>query len=563
MSVSAIRLLDPVTVGQIAAGEVIERPQSVVKELVENALDAGASRVVVVLERGGTDRIEVIDDGGGIAPEELELAVRRHATSKLAHAQDLESIATLGFRGEGLASIGAVARLEVISRRAEAAIGAKVVAHAEEATAVEPVASAPGTRVNVTELFANVPVRREYLKSASAEYARISSWLTSLSLAYPQVTFVLRHDGKDVWTLPATNDPRERLAMVFGKDAAAGLIPLETDAARMLDGDVRGFISAPGYDRGDRRMQVLFVNGRLLRSTLLAGAWTAGYGTFAMIGRQPYGVLMLNLPPEHVDPNVHPTKSDVRLRFGTQVFDAVRRTIAATLHHHAASRFTDASGLSTVSIAPAAIDTSLAHVQSLFEPQVGEPGDVPAQRMRVLAQLDRTFILASDGDGLLLLDQHAAHERIAYEMIVERARERAPSEPLLVPIVVELDGSQSVALDRVCELLREGGLEIEPFGERTYRVTATPAGYGARPFDLRGFLEDLTEEPKMRDVRERVWASLACHSVTVAGERLELEEMHSLIERLAVCANPMHCPHGRPTMVRLAPQDIAKMFKRL
>ena len=202
-------------------------------------------------------------------------------------------------------------------------------------------------------------------------------------------------------------------------------------------------------------------------------------------------------------------------------------------------------------------------MQSLFEPQIGDPGDLPPRRMRVLAQLDRTFILASDGEGLLLVDQHAAHERIAYESIVERAREDAPSEPLLVPFVVELDASQSVALDRVCSALREGGLEVEPFGERTYRITATPAGYGARPFDLPGFLEDLTEEPKMRDVRERIWASLACHSVTVAGERLELDEMNSLIERLAVCANPMHCPHGRPTMVRLGPQEIAKMFKRL
>jgi DNA mismatch repair protein MutL len=558
-----IRLLDPITVGQIAAGEVIERPQSVVKELVENALDAGATRVGVVIERGGTERIEVTDDGAGIANGDLVLAVRRHATSKLARAEDLESIATLGFRGEGLASIAAIAHVEVVSRPPALEIASRVVAHAEEATAVEPVAAPTGTRVTVTDLFGNVPVRREYLRSASTEFTRISGWLSNLSLAYPRVTFTLRHDGKDVWVLPATSDVRERLSMVFGRDAAAALIPLEDDAARMLDGSVRGYISAPGNDRGDRRMQLLFVNGRLLRSTLLAGAWTAGYGSFAMVGRQPYGVLMLDLPPEHVDPNVHPTKSDVRLRYGTQVFDAVRRAISSTLHHHAAARFTDASGRAAVSFAPASIDTTLAHVQSLFETPVGDASDVPASRMRVLTQLDRTFILASDGEGLLLVDQHAAHERIAYESIVQRSRERAPSEPLLVPLVVELDAAQSAALDRVSETLREGGLEIEPFGERTFRITATPAGYKARAFDLRGFLEDLTEEPKLRDVRERVWASLACHSVTVAGERLELEEMNTLIERLAVCANPMHCPHGRPTMVRLGPQEIAKMFKRL
>jgi DNA mismatch repair protein MutL len=558
-----IALLDPVTVGQIAAGEVIERPQSIVKELVENAVDGGATRVTVALDRGGTERIEVIDNGAGIASAELPLAVRRHATSKLVQAADLESIATLGFRGEGLASIAAVAQLEVHARTAADQIGSRIVAHAESASPVEPVASAAGTRVIVTDLFANVPVRREYIKGASAEFTRISSWLSTFALAYPQVTFVLRHDGKDVWTMPATADPRERLAMVFGREAAATLIPLEPDAARMLDGSVRGFISAPGHDRGDRRMQLLFVNGRLLRSTLLAGAWTAGYATFAMVGRQPYGVLMLDLPPEHVDPNVHPTKSDVRLRYAAQVFDAVRRAIAATLHHHATARFVDSTGATGVSAAPAGIDASLPHVQSLFEAPVGDASDVPGKRTRVLAQLHRTYILASDGDGMLLVDQHAAHERIAYEAIVERAREQSPSEPLLVPLVVELDAQQTIALERAIEPLREGGLEIEPFGEHTFRITATPAGYGARPFDLGGFLEDISDESKQRSVRERVWASLACHSVTVAGERLEFDEMTSLIERLAVCMNPMHCPHGRPTMVRMAPDDIAKMFKRI
>ncbi len=563
MHASSIHLLDPVTVGQIAAGEVIERPQSIVKELVENAVDAGATRVTVVLERGGTERIEVIDDGAGIARAELPLAVRRHATSKLVRAEDLESVATLGFRGEGLASIAAVAHLEVHARTAGDQIGSRIAAHAESAGPIEPVAAAPGTRVIVTDLFANLPVRREYMKSASAEFTRISSWLSTFALAYPRVTFALRHDGKDVWAMPATADPRERLAMVFGREAAATLIPLEPDAARMLDGNVRGFISAPGHDRGDRRMQLLFVNGRLLRSTLLAGAWTSGYATFAMIGRQPYGVLMLDLPPEHVDPNVHPTKSDVRLRFGTQVFDAVRRAMASTLHHHATARFVDAAGATSVSAAPAGIDTSLSHVQSLFETPLGDPSDVPGHRTRVLAQLHRTYILASDGEGLLLVDQHAAHERIAYESIVERVREHAPSEPLLVPLIVELDAQQSVALERAIEPLREGGLEIESFGERTFRITATPAGYGARPFDLGGFLEDISDEPKQRSVRERVWASLACHSVTVAGERLEFDEMTSLIERLSVCMNPMHCPHGRPTIVRLPPGEIAKMFKRI
>ena len=555
--------LDPVTIGQIAAGEIIERPASVVKELVENAVDAGASRVSVSLRRGGIDAIEVVDDGAGIDPADLPLAVRRHATSKLSAATDLESIGTLGFRGEGLASIAAVAQLQIVSRIAASEIGTRLSAHAEEVERVEPAAAPPGTRIVVEGLFENVPVRREYLRSPQTELNRISSWLSSFSLAYPKITFALRHDGKDVWILPPSDDERERLAMVFGREAAQHLLPLDASAARVLEGVVRGYVSAPGHDRPDRRMQLLFVNGRLLRSTVLAGAWTAGYATFAMIGRHPYGVLFLDLPPHHVDPNVHPTKSDVRLRYSTQVFDAVRRSIASTLHRDATARFhANVSPVEGVSAVPETVDTSLGHLQSLFERAPSDAGDVPANRMRVLAQLHRTYVVASDGEALLLVDQHAAHERIAYEAIVARARRPAPNEPMLVPHVVELDPARSDALDRVLGTLNEGGMEIESFGERTYRILATPAGYRARAFDLAGFLSDLTEDPKQRDVRERIWASLACHSVTIAGERLEPDEMTTLVERLQQCENPMHCPHGRPTMVRLNPQEIARLFKR-
>jgi DNA mismatch repair protein MutL len=554
--VAGIRELDAVTIGQIAAGEIIDRPASVVKELVENAVDARATRITVEIVRGGLDLIEVSDDGAGIAPDELPLALRRHTTSKLRAATELESVATLGFRGEGLASIAAVARVEVFSRLAASEIGARVRAHAENIGVVEPAAAPPGTSVRVASLFENVPVRREYLRSSAAEFNRISAWLTSFALGYPEIRFTLRHDGRDVWVMPAGGGERDRLAMVFGREAAQRLIPLDGDAARTLTGGLRGFVSAPGYDRPDRRLQLLFVNGRLLRSAILAGAWSSGYSTFAMIGRHPYGVLHLDLPPDQVDPNVHPTKSDVRLRYGAQVFETVRRTIAATLTGNAAQRLREHTGT------PAAPGISFAPA-SLFDETPASQAIPPDRALRVLAQLDRTFILAADGDALLLLDQHAAHERIAYEAIAASARGRTSSEPLLVPQTVELDPARSAVLDRTIEALREGGLEIEPFGERTYRIVATPFGYGARSFDLAGFIDDLSDEPKQRDVRERVWASLACHSVTIAGERLEFDEMRMLVDRLQSCENPMHCPHGRPTMVRLGSDEIARMFKRV
>ncbi|MBV8282424.1 MAG: hypothetical protein JO347_10240, partial [Candidatus Eremiobacteraeota bacterium] len=473
-------------------------------------------------------------------------------------AADLESVATLGFRGEGLASIAAVAQLEVVSRQPDASSAWAVRAHAETVGDLQSAAAPPGTRVCAERLFENVPVRREYLRSPSAEFGRISTWLASFALAYPALAFALRHDGKEVWTMPATDDVRERLTMVFGREAARSLIAIETGAARTIDGRMRGFMSAPGSDRPDRRMQLLFVNGRLLRSALLGAAWTAAYATFTMTGRYPYGVVFLDLPPDHVDPNVHPTKSDVRLRYGNQVFDAVRRAMAATLQAHSAQRFRSGLGIGTT-VSPLVAATEVASAPLFeFESSV----DRPERGMRVLRQLNRTYILASDGDALLLVDQHAAHERIAYERIAEAATRATASEALLVPRVVELDAERSLTLDQSIDVLRAGGLAIEPFGERTYRITATPAGFGARPFDLEGFLDDLAAEPKQRSVRERIWASLACHSVCVAGETLEQREMEVLVERLQRCRNPMHCPHGRPTMVRLDPPELARLFKR-
>ena len=394
---ATIRELDAVTIGQIAAGEIIERPASVVKELVENSVDAGATRITVSIERGGLDAIEVVDDGAGMEADELALSLRRHATSKLRAATELESIATLGFRGEGLASIAAVSRVEMLSRPAHADVGARVTAAGERVGNAEPAAAPVGTRVRAVRLFEELPVRREYLRSPGAEFNRISSWLSSFALAYPAVTFTLRHDGKEVWVMPSSANEAERLTMVFGRDAARALLPLDGEAARLLGGRLRGFVSAPGNDRPDRRMQLLFVNGRLLRSSLLSGAWTSGYATYTMIGRHAYGALFLDLAPEQVDPNVHPTKSDVRLRYANQVFDAVRRTIAATLSDHAKSR------------AAEHVAAGEAAMLSFAPPQ--------ALPLRVLTQLNRTFILASDGESLLLVDQHAAHERIAYEAI--------------------------------------------------------------------------------------------------------------------------------------------------
>jgi DNA mismatch repair protein MutL len=561
-----IKLLDPETIGQIAAGEVIERPVSVVKELVENALDAGAHRIAVRVAEGGVEEIEVADDGEGIAAGELRLAVRRHATSKLSASEDLRRVTTLGFRGEGLASIAAVARLEIVSRRAESEIGARLEAHGEEIGEVRPAPSPVGTRVVVRDLFGNVPVRRDFLRSPSAEFARISNWLGTLALAYPDVTFSLAHDGRDVWVLPAGDVLAQRLAHVFGANLARGMFALRP-LAGAHDIRVAGFVSVPGNDRGDRRMQQLFVNGRLLRSALLSGAWSAAYATFATSGRHPYGVLFLTLPPDHVDPNVHPTKSDVRLRYDRAVFEVVRGTLAASLREQARERLARSVSLAPPASPAAELSEGLAQGE-LFAPA---DGNRPlSSDLRILGQLDATYILATQGAALVLVDQHAAHERIAFEAIERHAAAagRHRGEPLLVPYVFEVDAARDHVLEAALGDLRAGGLEIEPFGERVYRIVATPPalgwrfGDGRREFSVAEFLRDLEDEAPGLGRRERLWASLACHSVVRAGERLSEAEMRALVDDLAGCRNPMHCPHGRPTLVRLEADAIGRLFKR-
>jgi len=558
-----IRLLDAATVGQIAAGEVVERPLSVVKELVENALDAGATRIAVAIARGGLDAVDVADDGAGIAPADMRVAFARHATSKLVVADDLTRIGTLGFRGEGLASIAAVARVRLVSRTHASDVGYAVEAHELEVGELEPVAAPPGTRIVVRNLFANVPVRREYVRGPSAEFTRISNFLATLALAYPAVTFSLAHDGRPTFVFAATSGLAQRLAHVFGPEPARALIELAPQPGHAAAPRVRGYISAPGSDRGDRRMQVLFINGRLLRSTLLAGSWSAGYATFALANRQPFGVLFVDVAPDHVDPNVHPTKSDVRLRHPEAVHDAVKAALVATLSRDAAARMRDA-----LAIAPPGVSayrgvgepSANGYAQASFEAQ---PFVAAPAELRILAQLDDTFVLATDGRALVLVDQHAAHERVAYEAIAARARRGDPaSEPLLIPYTIELEAEDAARFERSRASLAEAGFDAEPFGERAYRIVATPAGYGARAFDVRAYIADLADDVPGLDARERVWASLACHSVVRAGDPLEHAEMTALIARLVRCENAMHCPHGRPTIVRIEADAIARMFRR-
>jgi DNA mismatch repair protein MutL len=563
--------LDEATIAQIAAGEVIERPVSVVKELVENSLDAGATVVIVELVDGGRTAIAVTDDGRGMSPGDLPLALMRHATSKLRIADDLFAVKTLGFRGEGLASIASAGRLEIVSRRRGEEFGARVEASGTSATAPTAAAAPPGTKVTVRDLFALVPARREFLKSERAEFARVAAFLSQLSLGWPSVAFHLRHDGRDVWALPAAADPVDRLESVFGRDARGTLIAIDGDSGIARE-KVSGYISAPGRDRPHRNHQVFFVNGRLVRSSALGASWLAAYGAFGMTGRYPYGVIRVDLPPEDVDVNVHPTKSEVRFRFGAAVFDAVRAAVSRSLRRVEPVRSATAPILSALGIdqSPGMIELRGRELPSL-DADASPAFDAALMRdsstvaFRVFGQIDQTYIAASDGADLMLIDQHAAHERIAFEALLAGSNSADVAAPMLFAAVVELTPDRAAALHDHREALSSIGVEVEQFGENAYRIRSLPAGYAQRRFDLGGVLDDLAADDAPRegaDHRTRLLATIACHSVVRAHEPLAMQEQVALVQRLRVCRDPHTCPHGRPTMIRLDAATLAKAFKR-
>jgi DNA mismatch repair protein MutL len=432
-----------------------------------------------------------------------------------------------------------------------------------------PAAAPPGTKVVVRDLFSLTPARREFLKSGKAELARVSAFLTQIALGWPHVGFSLRHDARDLWTLPTAANPVDRLETVFGRDARGALLEVDAQDGTRRE-RVRGFISRPGRDRPSRNGQTFFVNGRLVRSAALAAAWLAGYGSFGMTGRYPFGALSIDVPPEDVDVNVHPTKIEVRFAFPQPVFDAVRSAVAQTLRESEPARAFTMPGR-----AHAAVDlegaydgrgnTSVNGAEPTSTQISFAPSAAPSSP-RALGQIERTFILIQTAEEILVLDQHAAHERIAYEALIADTRSGETVAPLLFPTIVELSPAHASALHDCESDLAAAGIEIEPFGDGAVRIRALPAGYESRRFDLVGILDDLAAEGAAREGiahRNRVLATIACHSVIRAGEPLSLQEQSALYERLLACREPQTCPHGRPTMLRLNGDALARAFKRM
>jgi DNA mismatch repair protein MutL len=578
-----IRSLASEVASQIAAGEVIERPASVIKELIENALDAQATVIQITIEGAGQRLMEVADDGQGIPAAELPLAVARHATSKLTQAEDLFHLHTLGFRGEALASIGSVARLTLTSRPPDAPAGAQLRVEGGPVSPVEPVGAPVGTTVRVEDLFYNVPARLKFLKQEATERRAIDGLVTRYALAYPHVRFRVTQEGRPTLQTSGGGDRREILAALYGVETARQM--LEVIAA---DGDLQvgGFISPLAITRSHRRDLTFFVNGRPVQDAALISALLKGYHTYLMVGRYPVATLFVTMPPESVDVNVHPTKAEVRFRQSEQIFSGVQHAVRRALLAYAptpdwetetrsapfgasgsiAPRQFDLAWGTTDEIALAPPTPTASPLTTAFSSAVPAPTDAPAASiLRLVGQIATTYLVAEGPDGLYLIDQHAAHERVLFERLLA-APQDVPGQALLQPVSVALPPAQARLIEAALPTLSRYGFQIEGFGPNTFLVRAIPAllngldPAAALQVLVTDFEED--ETPLQAENEARLIARVCKRAAVKAGQVLSRVEQEALLRDLAACQSPRTCPHGRPTMIHLSVDLLARQFGR-
>ena len=645
-----IRQLTPSVVNKIAAGEVIERPASVVKELMENAVDAGATRIDVAVMQGGLELVRVVDNGCGIPPEQLPLAVAPHATSKIREADDLFRVGTLGFRGEALASIAEVSRTIIRSRTPDADAGAELEISGGQQQPVSPCGCPVGTLIEVHNLFFNTPVRRRFLKATQTEMGHVAEAFTRLALAYPQRHFTLRHQDKLVYDLPPADDWSVRIAALFGGDLADQLIHVES-----RDGEVRlaGYVANPSESRGNAKMQYLFLNGRAIRDRSLQHALGEAYRGLLLTGRYPIALLEFAMPPEAVDVNVHPTKLEVRFQDGGRLYSQLLGTlrtrflttdltarlqpapalgaeaatgtpdpttahdpsqtarlqselvawakgrlaeVTAGAEKGAATHYFDAAESAPVQVPhaqPQPLELALfdrSRLRSSDPPPALDAWErlpaAPAESTELAAavataprppyrpghiaaiQVHDRYLIAEDDDGVVVIDQHALHERVLYEQIRDKVLAGAmESQQLLAPEPVDLSPSESAAALAHADVLAQLGLQIEPFGGGTVLVVSYPAMLRRlRPAEvLRGIVERLVEggkAPDRRDLLDELLHMIACKAAIKAGDRLTPDEVSALVAQRHLAQDSHHCPHGRPTALVFTRDELDKQFKR-
>jgi DNA mismatch repair protein MutL len=574
-----IRVLPPEVASQIAAGEVVERPASVVKELMENALDAGAKSISVTIASAGRTLIQVADDGAGIPADELLLAVERHATSKLESADDLSRISTLGFRGEALASIGSVSRLTITSRTANSPSGRQLHVEGGIPARLEEVGSPVGTMVSVEDLFYNIPARLKFLKQDATERRVIDALLSRYALAYPKVRFKVVEGNTVLLQTSGDGDQRAILASLYGVDTARQMLPVMAEEENWK---LSGFISPAALTRSNRKEITFFVNGRWVQDTPLNAALLNAYHTLLMVGRYPLAAVLVEVPPDEVDVNVHPAKAEVRFRNPDKVFSFVQRSIRRALLAYGPVPQAALQSLWGQS-APQSrqIDPSwnLAHVggaqtsvvqvdgSQQAEPVIPQAAFDKVPLLRLIGQVGATYLVAEGPDGIYLVDQHAAHERILFEKLMTQHELKAiPSQALLTPVLVELPASSARMLENQLPVLQHFGFHIEPFGQNSYQVREIPSLFansdpGAA---LHALVEDFEEDetPLQNEMEARI-AGRVCKRLAVkAGQFLSPDEQRALLTDLETCASPRTCPHGRPTMIHLSVETLERQFGR-
>ena len=629
-----IRILPDALASQVAAGEVVERPAALVRELVENSLDAGARHIEVHAQRGGIAMIRIVDDGSGMDREDAMLCLERHATSKIRTKEDLGAIHTFGFRGEALPSIASVSRFRLATREREALVGTEIEVNGGKLVAVRDHGGAPGTVIEARSLFFNVPARRKFLRTENTEFAHVEQQLRLHAIANPQVAFTLTHNGELVLHLPATRDMLERIRGLVGDELASRLLKVEETTLHGVT--VSGYIGGPGMSRSNRQMQTTYLNGRPIESASISYGLREGYHTALMKGQHPVTFLFIQMDPHAFDVNVHPAKKEVRFHDGNSVRDAISRSVSRTLEHaaklptgHAPARAVPAppvaartplvpdsrqeqfampvpassAPLRNLAPAPASTPQPAAPAVShrvadvleriaagrstpAIEPQAQEaapPGEAPEKEepqaparaeppappeFRIIGVLQKLYVLMEGREGLVLMDQHAAHERVNFEKF-RRALEAGgvPCQRLLLPVTLQTTPRDADLLKQNLASLNRLGIEIEPFGPNIFKVETLPAFL--KTDDPAAWLDQVIEElsslsTKSSSLRlsEDAIATTACRASVKSNDVLSIPEMQALLKDLFACEMPYCCPHGRPTLVQISTAELERKFGR-
>jgi len=566
-----IKLLDKEVVSRIAAGEVVERPASVVKELVENSLDAGSRQISVEVRGGGVSLIRVMDDGIGIPSAEVELAFERYATSKIGDVDDLESISSLGFRGEALPSIASVAQVDIVTCAVGNEAGTSLSLTDGVVTHRGTEGRSQGMTVTVRNLFRKVPARLKFLKSPATENSHIADVVSQYAVAFPEVRFTLTADGRTTLRTPGSGRLVDSIVEVYGLEVSRSMLEIggggwQGGAAAVSSPVVTGMVSSPSVSRSSRGSLSFFINRRWVNSRLLARAVEDAYHGLLMEGRHPVAVINVSLPPGEVDVNIHPTKTEVKFRNEHSVFAAVQRAVRQSLVElmpvprieEVAAGYVSASAPGQASWLSPDDSLTMSPLMAAETPALCLPA------LRILGQLLSSYIIAEGPDGLYLIDQHAAHERILFEQIkAQRSQHEIEVQGLLEPVALQVEPRQGEVLNSNLEHLAEFGFAIEPFGDRTYLVRTVPLLLHDEDWAamLRELLDSLSGGDRT-NWAESVAASMACHSAVRAGQTLTDDEMRELVRQMERTALPHTCPHGRPTMIRLSVGRLAKEFGR-